>query len=247
MKRLRILFAAALMMAALAVQASALEYTFEGPESDDYYKSTGYEDIYGSQYNYGGANVVDYASTPELPGYHSSVQVQQPMVTTGTVTPSYDNTTAPNVWDDWTGPGNTVTQTPFTSAGSLVRDDGSIGTLKISSLNINFKVYEGETNASMKKGLGHFASTTAWNGNICICGHNRGSSHNIGSIKDLSIGDTIKYTTSLGTRTYHVTFVGKISATDWSYLTPTTDNRITLFTCAANEPDYRWCVQATQV
>lgn len=246
MKKLRLLFAAVLMLAALCAQASALEYTFEGPACDDYYKETSYEDVYGSQYNYGGPNVVDYAAAPELPGYHSSVQVLQPMTTTGTVTPSYNNTLAPDPWGNWTGSGSTVTQIPFTPASSLVRSDGSIGTLKISSLDINFKVYDGETNASMKKGLGHFASTTAWNGNICICGHNRGSSHNIGSIKNLSIGDTIKYTTSEGTRTYHVTFVGKISATDWSYLTPTEDNRITLFTCSENEPDYRWCVQATQ-
>lgn len=240
MKKLRVTLAVALMLSALCAQASALEYTFEGPAWDDYYQATSYEDVYGSRYNYGGSNVADYAA-PELPGYHSSVQVQPPLVTTGTATPSYDNTLTPDPWD---GMGSVIAQTPFTSAASLTRSDGSIGTLKISSLGINFKVYDGETNASMKKGLGHFASTTAWNGNICVCGHNRGSSYNIGSIKNLSIGDTIQYTTTLGTRTYRVTFVGKISATDWSYLTPTEDNRITLFTCAANEPDYRWCVQA---
>ncbi|CAN4013407.1 HTH cro/C1-type domain-containing protein, partial [Dysosmobacter welbionis] len=41
-------------------------------------------------------------------------------------------------------------------------------------------------------------STSAWEGNIGLCGHNRGSSHNIGAIKDLEIGDTIRYQTSLG-------------------------------------------------
>ena len=43
--------------------------------------------------------------------------------------------------------------------------------LKISSLGINMKVWEGETTQSMAKGLGHYISTSAWNGNIGICGH----------------------------------------------------------------------------
>ena len=50
----------------------------------------------------------------------------------------------------------------------------------------------------MRKGVGHVPSTSAWEGNIGLCGHNRGSSHNIGAIKDLEIGDTIRYLTSLG-------------------------------------------------
>ena len=67
------------------------------------------------------------------------------------------------------------------------------------------------------------------------------------SIKDLEIGDTITYTTIFGTRTYHVSFVGTISNTDWSYLQATADNRITLTTCLANQPSKRVCVQAVEV
>ena len=50
-----------------------------------------------------------------------------------------------------------------------------------------------------------------------------GSSHNIGSIKNLEVGDAIRYETSLGTRTYSVSYVGIIDWTDWSYLNATSD------------------------
>ena len=83
------------------------------------------------------------------------------------------------------------------------------------------KVWEGETNESMKKGLGHYSSTSAWDGNIGVCGHNRGAKYTIGSIKDLEIGDTITYTTIYGTRTYggrfgkdHLQFRLELSAGD---------------------------------
>ena len=62
----------------------------------------------------------------------------------------------------------------------------------------------------MKKGLGHYSSTSAWDGNIGVCGHNRGSKYVIGSIKDLRQGDTITYTTKLGTRTYQVVTVERL-------------------------------------
>ena len=129
----------------------------------------------------------------------------------------------------------------------MERKDGSIGTVKIPTLDISMKVWEGETTASMANGLGHYSSTSAWDGNVGVCGHNRGAKYVIGSIKDLEIGDTITYTTIYGTRTYHVSFVGTISNTDWSYLQATADNRITLTTCLANQPSKRVCVQAVEV
>jgi LPXTG-site transpeptidase (sortase) family protein len=99
----------------------------------------------------------------------------------------------------------------------------------------------------MSKGVGHFPSSSAWNGNVAICGHNRGAKYTIGSVKDLSAGDTIQYETSMGTRTYAVTYVGIIDWTDWSYLEATSDNRITIITCLANQPTKRVCVQAREV
>ena len=53
------------MLSAMIVSANAADYSFTTTAPQDYYKSTSYEDIYGSQYNYGGKNVVDY-QIPEL-------------------------------------------------------------------------------------------------------------------------------------------------------------------------------------
>lgn len=141
----------------------------------------------------------------------------------------------------------TLPATQFTAVSEVERNDGSIGTLVIPSLGIRYKAYDGTDSASMRKGVGHFPSTSAWEGNIGLCGHNRGSSHNIGAIKDLEIGDTIRYQTSLGTRTYAVSSVKIIDWTDWSYLNSTSDNRITIITCLANQPTKRVCVQGIEI
>lgn len=146
----------------------------------------------------------------------------------------------------WGGPSVTPV-TAFTPVSDVEQANGSIGTLSIPSLGIRYRVYDGTSSASMRKGVGHFPSTSAWSGNIGLCGHNRGSSHNIGSIKNLEVGDAIRYETSLGTRTYSVSYVGIIDWTDWSYLNATSDNRITLITCLADQPTKRVCVQGIEV
>jgi sortase family protein len=144
-------------------------------------------------------------------------------------------------------PSTSYQSSAYTSVDGMERKDGSIGTLKIPSLNINMKVWEGETNTSMAKGLGHYSSTSGWDGNIGVCGHNRGAKYTIGSIKNLKDGDTITYTTVYGTRTYEVVTVETIASSDWSYLQATSDNRVTITTCLANQPSKRVCVQAVEV
>ena len=51
-----------LMLAALPTTALAADYSFTTTAPQDFYKSTSYEDIHGSQYNYGGRNAVDMVS-----------------------------------------------------------------------------------------------------------------------------------------------------------------------------------------
>ena len=62
----------------------------------------------------------------------------------------------------------------------------------------------------------------------------------------LELGDEITLTTKLGTRTYEVVSVAKVSETDRSGLAATTENMITLYTCVMNQRDYRWCVKAAE-
>lgn len=68
MKYTKRFLSAALMVTAvlsLTVSAHAADYSFTTDAPADYYPSSAYEDVYGSQYNYGGPNVVDY-QIPEL-------------------------------------------------------------------------------------------------------------------------------------------------------------------------------------
>ena len=49
---------------------------------------------------------------------------------------------------------------------------------------------------------------------MAFAAHNRGVANHFGKIHTLSIGDKITYTTKLGTRTYEVYSVSKISVND---------------------------------
>jgi LPXTG-site transpeptidase (sortase) family protein len=99
----------------------------------------------------------------------------------------------------------------------------------------------------MANGVGHFAFTSAWDGNICVAGHNGGSAGYFENLKDLAYGDEISYTTVYGTRTYKITDRTVISDTDYSLLGYTTDNRLTLITCQRGEPNKRLAVIAEMV
>ena len=260
MKLNRNIAAAALTLGlalAMPLCANAADYTFKGADAPEYYPSTSYEELYGARYNYGGRNIVDY-QYPDLPygiTSNTSVGVMEKAVLTvsggslaidyGGVSGAVQNTT-PIILTPQTQTVTVYEKPAYTSAADMKRSDGSIGTVKIPSLGINMKVWEGETDASMAKGMAHYSSTSGWDGNCCLCGHNRGSAYSIGSIKNLEIGDTITYTTVYGTRTYAVSYVGTISSTDWSRLQATADNRITITTCLANQPSKRVVVQATE-
>ena len=244
----------------MTVPVFAADYSFTTDAPWNYYGGTSYEDVYSSQYHYGGTNVVDYQEAVLLYGNSSTTQtgvmehislpgLQRAVGIGGggygvtgnpiAVFPEVGSAVAPTV---------PIYQRPaYTSVEGMAYKDGSIGTVKIPSLGINMKVWEGETADSMKKGLGHYTSTSAWDGNVAVCGHNRGAKYVIGSIKNLEPGDTITYTTVCGIRTYAVETVTVISSTDWSYLQATADNRITLTTYLANHPESRVCVQAVEV
>ena len=265
----------AVMALTMTAPAFASDYSFTTTALQDYYNSTSYEDVYGSQYNYGGRNVVDY-DIPELE--YGRMSTTMTGVMERTILPGLQQVVASTdgsgyglggengggggpltelVLDDGTGAGSgstvpvipdTVPNSPaYTSVQGMAYKDGSIGTLKIAKLGISVKVWEGESTTSMAKGVGHYSSTSAWDGNVGLAGHNRGAKYNIGTIKNLVAGDTITYTTMYGTRTYQVTSVKTITNTDWSYLQGTADNRITITTCLENHPESRVCVQAVEV
>lgn len=264
-KLLSMLMTATAMLSVLTVSASAADYSFSTTAPADYYGDTSYEEVYGSQYNYGGPNVVDYQEAPILYGIPSTTQTG---VMEKGLLPSLQQNVIPSTGGYGIGgevslpvvttPGPTVsiqtpavTLPPVTAFTTLTEDfklsNGAIGCISIPAIGVkNYYLWEGETTASMKKGVAHFSSTSVWDGNVGLCGHNRGSTYVIGQIKDLDVGDKITYTTSQGTRTYKVETVTKIQNDDWSYLGATADNRITLITCVTGDSSRRWCVQAVE-
>lgn len=128
----------------------------------------------------------------------------------------------------------------------LYYSNGSLGTLKIPAINLSVKIYQGTDSAALKKGAGHFTNTSIWDGNACFAGHNRGVNKHFGKIHTLEAGDTLTLTTRLGTRTYVVSSVEKVSVNDSSGTAATTDNRVTLYTCVTNQSEYRWKVTAVE-
>ena len=263
-----------MMLCALCVtQASALEYSFDAPEDYLFGQPTSDDTIYewenpnvdrsknttlvapgfGTPTSYLPGSG-EYLTPNLVPGAFSGGLVNQ----VGTVNTPTINGAYPSV--DTSG-NLTMTQIPssptdiaqsnigsgYTEVTSdLYYANGSLGTLKIPSIGLTVKVVQGTDSAALAKGAGHFTNTSIWDGNVCLAGHNRGVNNHFGKIHTLEAGDTITLTTMLGTRTYAVVSVEKVSVNDSSGTAATTDNRVTLYTCVMNQPDYRWCVTAIQ-
>ena len=227
------------MALSMAVSAHAADYTFSGVQQTEFYPETSYEDAYGSEYNYGGRNAIDFDYNVLPYGVYSSAKtgpaekVREGLESTAPVDPSAYS--------------SVYLKTAFTQASGMVLPDGSMGLLTIPALGIVRSIYNGETSSNMLKGMAHYAMTSGWDGNVCLCGHNRGCKMAIGSVKDLAIGDIITYSTIYGTRNYSVSYVGIISYTDGSRLQLTSDNRLTITTCLAGYPELRVCVQAVAI
>ena len=251
--KLRVFLLTAMMCALCVGQASALEYTMEAPEDYLFDRPTSDDTIYewedpnvdrsknvalippsfGSPTSYLPGSGT--ALTPNLvPGALDGGLVSQ----TGAVNyPVIDSGTSSVV----------SASTGYTEVTSdLYYSNGSLGTLKIPAIGLTVKVYEGTGSSTLAKGAGHFEDTSLWSGNCCIAAHNRGVNNHFGQLHTLEVGDTITWTTKLGTRTYEVTSVSKVKETDNSGTAPTSDNRLTLYTCVRDQRDYRWCVIAEE-
>lgn len=255
------------LLAVLTLSASAADYEFTTAGDTDYYGSTDYEGYYDSSYNYGGMNEIDF-DIPEIQyglaqefletslhnpymgngvqyglSYSGGSQAGGSYGGSDTVYPQEAGTFTV----DYGGEPIAVEYTPEVTLADLLRDDGSIGTVTISSVGMDVKVYEGATTESMAKGAGHYETTSLWDGNVGLFGHNRGSHPHFKQLKSVEVGDIVTYETNQGIRTYQVVFVGTISYTDHTYLNEMGDNRITLTTCIADQPSLRLCVQAVEI
>jgi sortase A len=134
-----------------------------------------------------------------------------------------------------------------TNIAPLYYADGSIGTLYVARTGKTITVYDGEQLENLRKGAGRFTMTSAWDGNVALCGHNRGQSPYFSFVKDMQIGDKVTYTTQYGTRTYEVFSKEQIGEYDYSKLGWSAENILTLITCVENSPEVRWAAQLREV
>ena len=253
MKWRTLCLSAALTAVLAAVPAYALDYTVDAPEDHLFGRPTSME----TATEYGTDNVDRSKNTALIPPDFGSPTSYLPntgepltpnlipgALSTGLVgsVSSVGSVSYPAVdsGSTWTG----AVCTPVSS--DLYYSNGSLGTLKIPAIGLTVKVYEGTDSAALKKGAGHFADTSIWNGNVCLAGHNRGVNNHFGKLHTLTVGDTITYTTKLGTRSYTVTSVSKVPETDTSGTTASRDNRLTLYTCVRDQSAYRWMACAVE-
>lgn len=118
----------------------------------------------------------------------------------------------------------------------------------ISKINLNAPILEGTSKEVLRRGVGHFETTSNWNGNVCLAAHNRGYKYNyFQELKKLEMGDIIIYQTKKGERIYSIDYKEKIKETDLSKLEETKENYITLITCVEDMPEYRLCIQAKEI
>ena len=119
-----------------------------------------------------------------------------------------------------------------------------IGTLNIPSIGLkDVPIKDGVDMDTLNLYLGHFTNSNYLNGNVAICGHNRGYTKNyFSNLKNIKEKDLIYYNTKYGTQTYEVSEIKQIKETEVGVTNPSKENKITLITCVENKPELRLCV-----
>ena len=119
--------------------------------------------------------------------------------------------------------------------------------IEINAINLRAPIKEGTDMEILNTVVGHFEETPLTTGNVGLAGHNRGYEKNyFEKVKDLKIGEEIKYKYNDFEKIYIIDKIEIIKNTNWRYLENTQENKITLITCVEDQPDYRRCVQATE-
>ena len=231
MKRFSVLFLAALLMATFAACGE---------------KNTDPAQLSTPQYEASSGSLPEFS--PEEDSVHTAedgVLVVRPEG----LSMEQDKPTSPDtVWEQ----DAVATYNAFTlpEKAMLDEENGSIGVLSIPALGLSVNVYEAEDEMeAMSRGIAHFKSTSAYDGNVGLSAHNINFDGTDGYFKNLytlKTGDTVSYKTALGKREYEVSLVKTISETDWIYLSRSTENRLTMVTCISGKPTQRVLVQAVQ-
>ena len=125
--------------------------------------------------------------------------------------------------------------------------DENIWRLEIPKIELYADINEGTSEEILNKYVGHFEETSICDGNVGLAGHNRGYPVNyFARLKELEIGDLIYYIYKGKKSEYRVELKEIIQDTNWNFLEPTKENKLTLITCVEDKPSLRRCIQAIE-
>lgn len=120
--------------------------------------------------------------------------------------------------------------------------------LKIPKINVFGNIEEGTEEEVINNSIGHFTNTPYINGNIGLIAGCFGYKENYFSdLEKLEEGDVILYQYGNEKKSYKVMKNIIIDQKDWSNLSSTEENKLTLITGVVNEPEKRRCVQAEEI
>lgn len=129
----------------------------------------------------------------------------------------------------------------------LEKNENIIGKLIIPKIDLEAPIQEGTSQKVLRFAIGHFENSSFFDGNVALAAHNRGNITNyFENINKLTFDDEIIYKTRMGERRYRVCEIKEIEETDWSVISNSDSNMITLITCINNKPEFRLCVQGIE-
>lgn len=118
--------------------------------------------------------------------------------------------------------------------------------ISIPKINIErAKIKENIDNDILENYIGHFPSSSIFNGNICLAAHNNGFKNNyFKDLINLEENDEIIYNYLGNLKSYYVKNKYYISENDFNMINIDTYDKITLITCVSGSPELRLCVEA---
>ena len=105
--------------------------------------------------------------------------------------------------------------------------------IKIDSINLDAPVYWGDTEELLQQVVCQYTGSVylGMKGNVVLAAHCNTFFYHLGEMK---VGDTVVITTSYGEFTYRMAEQVLFKETDNGYVSPTEDDRLTLYTCYGN-------------
>jgi LPXTG-site transpeptidase (sortase) family protein len=120
--------------------------------------------------------------------------------------------------------------------------------LKIPKIDVCGIIEEGTDEEIINNSIGHFSSTPYLDGNVGLIAGCYGYKENyFANLDQLEEGDVLLYQYGDEHREYKVVSNAIIDQKDWSSLSSTEENKLTLITGVINESTKRRCIQAEEI